>query len=96
MAAAAPIHTGSGRYRLAITMVAIIVLSGSSATKMSPKVMARTEKFIARSPWCCGAAARRATAPISVKLWSALLQALQAGVEHGPGRLPETTPRTRR
>ena len=29
-------------------MVAIIVLSGSSATKMMPKVMARTEKLMGR------------------------------------------------
>src|SRR5450631_2625298 len=67
MASAAPIQTGSGRYRLAITMVAIMVLSGSSATKMSPKVMARTDKLIDGSSW------------------SALLQALQPGVQDRSG-----------
>ena len=36
-AAVAPIQTRTGRYRLPMIRVAIMVLSGSSATKMSAK-----------------------------------------------------------
>ena len=49
-----------------MTMVAIIVLSGSSATKMSPKVMARTERFIGRSLRSVAGLDRRRRRPSAV------------------------------
>ncbi len=38
----APIHTSRGRYRLPMMRVAIMVLSGNSATKMTAKTVATT------------------------------------------------------
>ncbi len=38
----APSHTRTGRYRLPMMSVAIMVLSGSSATKMMAKTVAMT------------------------------------------------------
>ncbi len=52
-AAVTPIHTSSGRKRVASTSVAMNVLSGSSTTKMSPKTMAAVARLnsIARRPY---------------------------------------------
>ena len=42
----APIQTRTGRYRLPMISVAIIVLSGSSATKIRAKTVAAMPRFI--------------------------------------------------
>src|SRR4249920_3091928 len=49
-AATTPTHTGSGRKRVASTRVATIVLSGSSAGKITMNVLSRTATSIAVEP----------------------------------------------
>jgi hypothetical protein len=45
-----PTHTANGRPRLPMTMLAIIVLSGSSATATSPNTVAAMARFMSAPP----------------------------------------------
>src|SRR5262245_27045408 len=65
-AATTPTHTGSGRKRVASTRVATMVLSGSSAGKITMKVLSRTTTSIAVEPFdVYGGVAGHATAAAS-------------------------------